>query len=105
MAENMQCRFASWYRSENHRWEGAAYRYLKDYPLLIEDAVQEGWIRGGRQLQKQESKVAALWLNSQNGSEQELDQLRGYMFRVVRNAAYDLLTKELGQQRSPGLNA
>jgi DNA-directed RNA polymerase specialized sigma24 family protein len=95
MAEELQCRFANWFRHENARWERAAYRYLGDYPLLIDDAVQEGWIRGSRLLQNQESRVAELWHNSQSGNEQAVDHLRGLMFRVVRNAAYDLLKKEL----------
>ena len=97
MAENMQCQFANWYRSENSHWTAAARRYLEDLPDLVDDAVQDGWINGDRQLQKQESKVADLWLDSQHGSEHALDQLRGYMFRVVRNAACDLRRKELGQ--------
>jgi DNA-directed RNA polymerase specialized sigma24 family protein len=94
-AEEMQRQFALWYESETARWERAAHRYLRDFPLLIEDAVQEGWIKGGRQLQKQESKVAGLWSDSQNGNDKALDQLRGYMFRVVAGAAFDLLEKEL----------
>ena len=94
-AEETQRQFALWYESETARWERAARRYLKDVPLLIEDAVQEGWIKGGRQLQKQESKFASLWSDSQNGNDKALDQLRGYMFRVVAHAAFDLLEKEL----------
>jgi DNA-directed RNA polymerase specialized sigma24 family protein len=98
MTEEMRYQFANWYRSENSCWTKAAHRYLEDLPDFVEDAVQDGWIKGYRQLLKSESKVAELWLDSQHGSEIALDQLRGFMFRVVRNAAYDLLQKELGQQ-------
>ena len=83
-AEETQRQFANWYQSENPRWTKAARRYLEDFPYLVEDAVQEGWIKGDRQLLKSESAVTRLWSDAQSGDLKALDQLRGYMFRVVR---------------------
>lgn len=95
-AEETQRQFANWYQSETPRWVRAASRYLKVYPLLIEDAVQEGWIKGDRQLLKSESRVVVLWSKAESGDDKALDDLRGYMFKVVRRAAHDLLKKEIG---------
>jgi hypothetical protein len=95
-AEETQRQFANWYQSENPRWTKAARRYLEDFPYLVEDAVQEGWIKGDRQLLKSESAVTRLWSGAQSGDHKALDQLRGYMFRVVRRAAHELLKKEIG---------
>lgn len=93
--------FTGWYVSETKLWQQTASKRLVGFPDLVEDAVQAGYEKGLRQLNKPESSLTRIVGELSIGQADASKSLRRYMCTTVANAAHDLRDKYGGDDPLP----
>lgn len=97
----LERRFTIWFHVEEPRWTEAAKSRLHGYGHLVDFAIELGQQKCARQFERPDSKLAVWWQRATEGDNKALNALRGYVNRIVQNAASDLRRKE----RTPGAHS